>query len=394
MMKNKNLQIYTFISLTTFGFSIYAGYFSLFLIKINTNPVIISMLIGSTALTSLFWGPIAGRIIDRSHYKYIILMISQFLCGSSVLLFGVMNNFSIIITPILVISFSLSMNLSVIIINQYILPILNDNYEKCIAISSRITGFVVFIAGVFLSIYYNILHTTTFFWISSICYLLSSSLVVSIVDIKKEAHPSADTPHKKNTGIYKETFKLIQKNWFLSLSMCTLAFAETSFNTNFDVVAFSLNTTPYSIVFLMGAISGALDSIASSLYPFILSKKNNSFKYNFLLSLFLFSFFIFSVAYFIGYGSKPLFLPLLSITIGLIGVWWSIFISGLVRSISDNNSYGQTMAAFRVPRSLITFLGVTSIGVAIQGGRIDSILLINTSLLLLLIVIKMFFSKN
>lgn len=38
-------------------------------------------------------------------------------------------------------------------------------------------------------------------------------------------------------------------------------------------------------------------------------------------------------------------------------IWWSIFIAGQVRAASHEGEYGQTMAAFRVPRSVVTSSG-------------------------------------
>lgn len=64
----KNI-VYPFLFLTSFGVFLYIGYFSWFLLKAGASPFQASMLIGITCLSSLFWGPLAGRIIDRSKKK-------------------------------------------------------------------------------------------------------------------------------------------------------------------------------------------------------------------------------------------------------------------------------------------------------------------------------------
>jgi hypothetical protein len=52
------------------------------------------------------------------------------------------------------------------------------------------------------------------------------------------------------------------------------------------------------------------------------------------------------------------------------------------------------MAAFRVPRSLVTFLGVTSIGTALQTGNLWFILAFDLLLIIMLMVFYKRFSLN
>lgn len=198
----------------------------------------------------------------------------------------------------------------------------------------------------------------------------------------------------KDTGIYRQTFKIIGKHWFLSLSMCVLAFTETSFNTNFDVIAFSLGTTPYAVVFLLGGFSGALDSAASWIYSRIIWNTTVCFRWHFFLASFLLVFASAALLSFNGWDKNVYFLPVLAVILELIGVWWSIFIAGRVRDASSQNTYGQTMAAFRVPRSLVTFIGVTSIGTALQAGKLEWILLLNTVLLAALLMLCVWLNQR
>ncbi|XIH70814.1 hypothetical protein C1N58_22090 (plasmid) [Pantoea sp. SGAir0180] len=52
----RQLTLCLFILLSTLGFCLYLGFFSFYLVKIKTDPLFISVLIGSTALSSLAWG--------------------------------------------------------------------------------------------------------------------------------------------------------------------------------------------------------------------------------------------------------------------------------------------------------------------------------------------------
>lgn len=76
---------------------------------------------------------------------------------------------------------------------------------------------------------------------------------------------------------------------------------------------------------------------------------------------------------------------MLVIILDFLGVWWSIFTSANVRATSSAGAYGQTMAAFRIPRSLVTFIGVTSIGTALQAGNLWVILAFDLMLIFMLL---------
>lgn len=390
-------MIIIFLSTSAIGFCLYIGCFSYYLIKIGTSPLIVSSLIGSTALTSLFWGPVAGRMIDRTNYKFVFLAAAQFICGLCVLAFSMLDNFSYILTPVIVIVFSLCLNLVLIVVNQYLVPYFNDDYEVAITTISKLTGAIVFLSGLFLAFFYDKINTQFIILISAAAYFLSVVTCIYFILKIKEIHeeeivddPSADY-NKSRGNVYKESLILIRKNWFLALSICIFAFTETSFLTNFDVIAFSLGATPYAFVFLMGAISGMVDSIASWLYPRLLQYKSSNFKWYFFLltsaSIFIFS----SVFAFNDFDKINVwFIPVLVIILDFMGVWWSIFTSANIRATSSAGAYGQTMAAFRIPRSLVTFMGVTSIGTALQAGNLWIIL----SLDLMLIFILLTFYKS
>ena len=397
---NRKMIIF-FISTSAVGFCLYIGCFSYYLIKTGTNPLIVSSLIGSTALTSLFWGPVAGKIIDGTNYKFSFLAAAQIICGLCVFGFGMLDDFNYLLTPFLVITFSLCLNLALIVVNQYLIPNLSDDYEIAITTTSKLTGGIVFLSGIFLAYFYNKINTSSILVISSAAYFISAIACIHFISRTKNLYePNLNNPPASNSGrniriIYKESLDLICKNWFLALSICIFAFTETSFLTNFDVIAFSLGATPYAFVFLMGAISGMIDSIASWLYPKLLQNRTLNFKWCFFLAI---SFLIYSssaLLAFNGFDKKNLwFIPMLVITLDFIGVWWSIFSSANVREASSQGSYGQTMAAFRVPRSLVTFLGVTSIGTALQTGNLWFILAFDLLLIIMLMVFYKRFSLN
>ncbi|WP_431295641.1 hypothetical protein [Rahnella sp. PAMC 25559] len=382
--------LYLFLALSTLGFCLYVGFFSFFLVKINTSPIIISVLIGATALSSLFWGPVAGRMIDRTKHKYLWLIVAQICCGLFIFCFGNLEVFRPILMPLLVLSFSLMFNFAVIIINQYLLPMLHDDYEESVALASRVTGLAVLISGLTLAVLYDCFPPFVFFAAAAACYILSAATLILVLHknkyLAKLSQDLENSAHEKSIGVYRQTFYTIGKHWFLALSMCVLAFTETSFNTNFDVIAFSLGTTPYAVVFLLGALSGALDSAASWIYPRLMGNMSIRFKWYFFLAAFLLVFGVATLLSYNGWDKNAYFLPTLAVILELIGVWWSIFIAGRVRDTSSHGTYGQTMAAFRVPRSLVTFIGVTSIGTALQAGKLEWILLFNTALLTLLLV--------
>lgn len=397
---NRNIIMF-FISTSAVGFCLYIGCFSFYLIKIGTNPLIVSSLIGSTALTSLFWGPVAGKIIDRTSYKFVFLAAAQIICGLCVLTFSMLNNFSYLLTPAIVIIFSLSLNFSLIVLNQYLIPYFNNDYEVALTTASKLTGVIVFLSGVFLACFYDKIHTQSIILISASAYFLSAAPCVYFISSTKKTNELnidktlSSNGEKKGKNVYKESFFLIRKNWFLALSICVFAFTETSFLTNFDVIAFSLGATPYAFVFLMGAISGMVDSIASWLYPRLLQCRSSNFKWLFFLANSALIFFFSSIFAFNDFDKRNIwFIPALVIVLDFIGVWWSIFTSANVREASSPGAYGQTMAAFRVPRSFVTFMGVTSIGTALQAGNLWIILALDLLLIFMLLTFYKGFAVN
>ncbi|WP_312122117.1 hypothetical protein [Kosakonia cowanii] len=386
----------SFVLFSTIGFCLYFGFFSFYLVKIKTSPFIISLLIGSTALTSLFWGPVAGRIIDRAHHRFYWLLIAQACCGICVLLFGIQATFRPILTPILVITFSLALNFATIIVNQYLIPHLHENYEKSVSTASYISGLAVFFSGIALAILYDRFTPIIFFSIAFVCFLLSVMNIVPLLRVSTNISggEKINETSKNKHGIYYQSYQVLRKNWFLAFSMCIIAFTETSFNTNFDVIAFTTGTTPFAAVFLMGAICGILDSLASWLYPKAIGNTTVTFRWFFFLSTFLIIFMVATLLTLYGYNNNPWFLPSLALLLELTGVWWAIFIAGRVRDASHDGNYGQTMAAFRVPRSVVTFIGVTSIGTALQSGKIEWILFLNTMLLTIILVFNIYRQFN
>ena len=388
--KFRAILILTFTGLSAIGFCLYVGFFSFYLIRINTSPLIISALIGSTALSSVFWGPVAGRLIDRSRHKFVWLSIGQVICGACVYLFGNVHSFSISSTTLLVLCFSLSLNLTSIISNQYLLPLLRDDYERCVALSSRISGIAVFICGVGMAAFYDSVKPVVFFSFSAGSYILSALLPLLFLSENRSSlnETAEETCDKKTKNIYQQTLLLLRKHWFLALAMCVLAYSETSFNTNFDVIAFSLGATPASVIFLFGALSGVLGAFSSWAYPRLFEHVSIHFRWIFFLIAFTTVFMVSAILAMWGYDKhNPWFIPCLAFILEIVGIWWSIFIAGRVRACSEKNAYGQTMAAFRVPRSLITFIGVTTIGSALQSGELWWILIFNTFLLGALILI-------
>lgn len=395
----RQLTLCLFILLSTFGFCLYLGFFSFYLVKIKTDPLVISVLIGSTALSSLVWGPLAGRLIDRSRHRFFWLMTAQACCGFLVFAFGNQSHFWPVVTPVLVISLSLTVNFATIIVNQYLLPELHRDYETSVAVASYISGIAVFVTGLVLAAFYDRYSPSLFFSVAAGCFILSALTLLPLIRGKTCAGPDEAVPETEKrdfAGIYRQTFRCLKRNWFLALAMCVMAFTETSFNTNFDVIAFSLGTTPFAAVFILGAISGVLDSLASWFYPRSVGQTTVSFRWHFFLCTFLFIFSGAALLTFWDYDRKPWFLPSLALCLELTGVWWSIFIAGQVRATSHEGEYGQTMAAFRVPRSVVTFFGMTTIGTALQSGEIAWVLSADTALLFLLLALNvhLYLKKN
>lgn len=384
--------IYPFIFLTSFGVYLYIGYFSWFLLNIGTSPLQVSILIGITSLSSIFWGPLAGKIIDYSNKKKLWLAVGQILTAITVILFGYTSKFEVILTSALVVFFSLLLNLNAIIVNQYIIPLLADDYEHSVALESRVSGFAILLSSLLLAFFYDYKWTFIFYLTSAICFALSAVLILSLNNLN--ISPVQEICEKKSKEVfrhvYKKSFLLIKENGFLALAMCTIAFTETSFSANFDVIAFTLKTTPYTVIFLFGAVSGIMDSCASWLYPKILKFGSTNFRWYFLLCSFLL---VFATAAALSMSNitsnSPLFLPAVVVSLEFIGVWWGIFISARVREASRVNEYGQTMASFRIPRSLITFFGITSIGAALQSGKMEWVFTVNATLLAMVILLKM-----
>lgn len=281
----KKIALSLCLIFSTIGSCLYIGLFSFYLVKIHTSPVIISVLIGTTALSSVFWGPFAGRLIDRTPHKFLWLFIGKLACGAFVFSFGNLQTFSLFWTSVTVLGFSLTLNLSTIISNQYLLPMIDDHYETAVAFASRINGLAVCICGISMALLYDVFQPIIFFSVSASAYLLSGLLLFLFFPKKLPFFPDPETDHPstRKVGVYRQTFHLLKKNWFLALAMCILAFTETSFNTNFDVIAFSLGTTPFAAVFLLGAFSGGLDTCASWLYPKIIGSTGIHFRWVFFL---------------------------------------------------------------------------------------------------------------
>lgn len=147
--------IILFILLNTISVALYIGFFSWYLLSIHTSAFIISSLIGSTTLLAIFWGPVAGKFIDNYHHKSFLLSISLTASAICILLFGKLHHYHYLITPTLVLTFSLCLNFSMIIINQYVLPFLTHSFELSISKASQFEGGGLILSGIFLSFFYD-----------------------------------------------------------------------------------------------------------------------------------------------------------------------------------------------------------------------------------------------
>lgn len=376
---NKSLYIKLFISFSSIAFYLYIGFFTYYLTTIHFDPFSISILIGSTTLTNIFFGRFIGKFIDNHSKKFRLLAISQIISGCIIFLFSFIADVdSFFITLCFVMLFSICLSLSSIITTQYLITHLNSNYDVAYSTYSRITSIGLAIASLFLASCYDRLPSHTFFGLATILYFCSVIFLFPVI-----AQSSAVIDNEEKPSEILNIFPFLRKHLLIVIPICCVAFTESSFNINFEVIAFSLKTTPLFIIFLFGLISGILDWITSYFYPKYISPLTEKQKWQIFMGGFIVLFSVATILEYFQLSKTAWFLPILAVLLEIMGISWGIFIAAKVRALSSAGNYGQTMAIFRIPRAIITFLGILGIGAYLNQQNLTMLFLMNTLLFIL-----------
>lgn len=383
-----HLSIRLFILLSHTAFYLYIGFFTYYLTTLNFTPLSISILIGSTTLSNIFFGPTIGKFIDNFPNKVLLLILGIASAGITIFCFSLFTHTEqFILTLFFVILFSILLSLNSIITTQYIITKLNNNYDIAYAHYSKLTSLGLIISSLLLAFLYNKFPASYFFHTSTLLYLLS------ILGLFPFLNQHIQTETNNSTQKTHHTFSILKRYVFLVIPICCVAFTESAFNVNFEMIAFTLKSTPFFIIFLFGLINGILDWTTSFLYPKYFSPLPEKQKWQYIMASFILLFFItFLIDYFKS-SHSPWFLPIFAVLLEIIGIIWGIFIATKIRNLCPDGQYGKIMAIFRIPRAIITFIGIIGIGAILNHQALWLIFLLN-SLLFLFTIIALYYWRE
>ncbi|MDO4698154.1 MAG: hypothetical protein Q4A60_05695 [Pasteurellaceae bacterium] len=323
--------------------------------------------------------------MDQFPYKIPLLIFG--LCAASLSIdcfHFIADNQPLVMILGIVILFSLLLSLNTIITTQYVITQFNADYDIAYAHYSKLSSLGLMIASLSLAFFYHTLPASYFFYIASLLYFISALTLLPNLKV----HTFITTHHSPKPNL--PIFATLKHSLGLLIPICCVAFSESAFNVNFEVIAFTLKSTPFFIIFLFGLISGLLDWITSHLYPRYFSPLPEKHKWQLLLASFSSLFFLAFLMDRLHYAQQTWFLPTLAILLEIIGIIWGIFIAAKIRSVCPSGQYGQMMAIFRIPRAMITFIGIIGIGALLDQQALWFVFFINTVLFILTSVFLIF----
>jgi hypothetical protein len=191
-----------------------------------------------------------------------------------------------------------------------------------------------------------------------------------------------------------DTIRFLANYWFILLPIVVIAFTETSFLSNFELIGLTVGSAPISLIFFAGALKGVLTvGFAHTYHVYFSGRTASNFVILSAITTTCSLSFLFMFAHqWISAGADTLVLQqilLLAAVAGFLasGSWWGIFSLSLVRRVSEPGRYAETAAYFKLPRAVITFAGITLLGISVDSHWFAPLMLLNGLLVAVTFVI-------
>jgi MFS family permease len=367
------------------GSNLYFMAFAFHLLNRGLSFGFISWAIAATALVGVFIGPAAGHWIDRTRHKSRLLaglylttaagLTIQLLpaagaspVGSLVLLTGIAI-FALAYTPLTLLS------------SQYLEPQLKADETAAYAAADRLHGFSATAAALFAFAAFK--HIGAGGLILAACATHATCIVPALLARHIDsAHQPEDPMHDgaeraRQTSSLAFIVGVLRRNAFILLPILGIAATAHGIGTNVESIVAYLDAFPRRYVFLASAFEGLISVGAAAIYSARFAGDNRTDGPPYVLSLMLFalSFIaLIGVTQFSGSLTPVSVFAFAYLCSSVADTWWGILSMVWIRSRAENGSYARTMAAIKVPRATVTFLGVGIVGNFLDHATFNNLL--------------------
>lgn len=364
------------------GVALYFLAFTFHLLERGFSYALVSWTIACTALVGVFLGPVIGFHVDHSRSKRWLLFASFLImfAGIAIQLASayLVGSTEVVAILVGVTLFALSYNPATLLLAQYLQPTLRSNIEAAYAVASRIQSCSVIASAFTAFLLFDLLRPTGLIALSACLILASAGLSILTTSLDEDTGMTANTREALRVSSARFVFGVIRRVPFLVASVVVIALTVDAVGTNLESIAVYFDAFPIRFVLLGAAFEGFLSMAAASYYTarFAGAASGSALPHLLSLSLFLVSFALLLAVYYVGDGYGALLFFMLSyITASVGNCWWGIVSIVWIRSSTENGTYARTMAAIKVPRAFVTFIGVGSVGMILDRSGLNALLL-------------------
>lgn len=359
--------------------TLYFALFVYFYISLDTPNHFISLMIASTTLVVVFWGPVVARTIDNSPKRLLFAACMAAVCALAILgqlLIGAFAPQSTILyAASLVVLFALAFNPLSVIIDQYVVPNLADGDDLAFSKSEKIETSIGIMVSIFLFAAYNKIEVNNLLTAVVVSYTVLAGLLM----LGFRGFQQQDTAVKSNDlDEVKQSpppniRKFFYDQRYLILALVCVAIVGSSFSATIDLIGFNLDNFPFRYVFLLGSFQYAV-GLASTYYY---ESHAATDKAGILTATFR--------ALILGCGAMAIIaFTNISNSIAVVvsyfavvaifefgGQLWGLWSITHIRKISPDGAFATTFSYLRVPRALSSFIGLSIVGFFIEWDRLE-----------------------
>lgn len=364
--------------------TLYFALFVYFYISLDTPNHYISLMIASTTLVVVFWGPVVARTIDKSTKRLLFAAFMALICTLAILGQLVIGDnvpeANILYAAALVIAFALAFNPLSVIIDQYVVPKLAANDDLAFAKSEKIETITGICVSLLLFTIYDRVAVTDLFFAVVVSYaILAGLLVLGFRQSDNAVAPEKDAPSEP-----PDIRKFFFTHRYLILALVSIAVIASSFSDAADLIGFNLDNFPFRYVFLLGVFQNAVGLGAT----YYFEKRAPNDKAGILAVIFR--------TLMLGCGAMAI-IAFADISIGYISVisyfgvvaifefggqLWGLWSITRIREITTKGAFATTFSYLRVPRALSSFTGLVLVGFFIEWHAMEVFMIFGLVLLL------------
>lgn len=375
--KKISYKIHGFLFITEFGDYLFISSIAIYLLSCGYSALLTSTYIALTVIPNILFARFIGNVTDRVNHSILILLTGVLLSIAEVLLLICTGWFMLqpinSIVPIIFLGLAILYAPYRLCIWHYMVPLLTNNESSAYSqaeITSCLAAFIASLSASFALLYIN---PGWLILIDSLTFLCSSIFISIFMKAKSTCIKST----KKNNLKLKSVYDAIVRNHILLVVIIGIyLFAFTIEALIQNLIPLGVKSLDIKATHLAGLV--AFGTFFELLGSVVWNRSKQYVRYSsfqiLLALLVLFS--ILLIFFFVGiYTLNFTILTVVIATIFFILPIWNVNSTLELRRQIPKGYYGTYLSVIRVPRAIITLLGITLMALMIDMGYIGFYLL-------------------